>query len=177
MSDASGPRWHDVPLAASLTAGTDYDIAVSAPITSAPAWLDAPGLPFDVAGVIRIRDAEKDGVASNDKLVYMRLSACNDTATPVADVPVRTPMYLAPPVPNPASGRVRLGYAVERPGRAEITVYDVTGRAVARVLAVENAGPGVSEASLDASKLASGVYFVRLTTPAGMVARKLVVAH
>jgi hypothetical protein len=178
LSDASGPRWHDVPLSASLAANKDYDFAVSATtVTGVPAWLDTSGLPYVVSGVLRVRDGEKDGLASNDKLVYARMNACNATATPVVGRPTRTPVLLNPPSPNPGSHIVRFGYALESEGPVEISIYDVTGHRVAEVFSADRVHAGAAETNYDVSRLASGVYFVRLTVPGKTLARKLVVTH
>ena len=177
-SYASGAHWHDVPLSASLTAGTDYLFDIFAfTATGAPSWLDTSGLPYDVYGTMRVRDADSDGNPAFDKLVQMRMCACNATATPVVDGPGRVPMFLDPPVPNPASGLVRFGYSLDETGPVDITVYDVSGHRVERLLAASSASTGPAEISFDASRLASGIYFVKLKTRTKDVARKFVVAH
>jgi Secretion system C-terminal sorting domain len=177
MSDGGGLRWHDVPVSVSLGAGGEYDFAISIPTGSTRAWLDTSGLPFNASGIIQIRNGESGGNAGNDKLIYLRMNACDDLATPVVDHPVRVPMFLAPPMPNPSSGLVTFGYAVDEEGPAEITIYDVAGRRVVEVFATEHARNGASESTFDASKLPSGVYFVQLKTRTKNVARKFVVTH
>jgi hypothetical protein len=177
-SEAAGLRWHDIPLTVSLLASKDYDFAVAATsVTNAPGWLDTSGLPFGVAGVLTVRNGEKDGLSSNDKLAYMRMSACSATLTPVLSDPGRTPMFLRQPAPNPASGLVRFGYALESDGPVDIALFDVAGRRVADVFSSNQARKGEAHANFDVSKLASGVYFVRLTAPGKTTARKLVVTH
>jgi DNA-binding beta-propeller fold protein YncE len=44
----------------------------------------------------------------------------------------RPRLHLAPPVPNPWSGRTALGFTLARAGRASIAVYDVHGRLMKR---------------------------------------------
>jgi N-acetylneuraminic acid mutarotase len=71
--------------------------------------------------------------------------------------------------PNPTSGFITIR------GGAESVLYV----SVANVLGIEVAGsgdrePGSGEISLDLSKLPPGTYFVRITTPEGMVMRKVV---
>jgi hypothetical protein len=142
MSNASGAAGTTAgPV--SLAAGGQYDFAVSVSTGSCKAWLDTSGLPFNVSGVIQTRDGESNGNASNDKLVYLRMNACNDVATAVLSGPVRTPMLLDAPAPNPASGPVRFGYSpltrrvrLKSPymSRSRATVYSTysarAGRAV-----------------------------------------------
>jgi hypothetical protein len=59
----------------------------------------------------------------------------------------------------------------------EIAVFDVSGRRVAGVLESRNRSPGTGTARVDTRALPSGVYFIRLNTTAGAIARKLVVLH
>jgi hypothetical protein len=37
--------------------------------------------------VLTVRNGEKDGLSSNDKLAYMRMNACSATLTPVLSGP------------------------------------------------------------------------------------------
>jgi len=71
--------------------------------------------------------------------------------------------------PNPSAGILRLDFAAPAPGPATMTVYDLSGRAVARESwTIEEAGEGTVEwAAVDASggPLASGAYLVRFTAP------------
>jgi hypothetical protein len=66
-----------------------------------------------------------------------------------------------------------------RDGEAEpvsIVVYDVAGRRVATLL--EGTRPkGWSTIHLDSSKMASGVYFLKMKTSMKAVSRKFVVTH
>jgi glucose/arabinose dehydrogenase len=74
-------------------------------------------------------------------------------------------IWFSPPVPSPSRGRVRFSFTLERPGRADLAVYDVTGRRVSRVLESVDLAAGSHGASWDARgavAAASGVYFARL---------------
>ncbi|MGB9742733.1 MAG: C25 family cysteine peptidase [candidate division WOR-3 bacterium] len=77
-------------------------------------------------------------------------------------------------IPNPISSAVLMSYNLNQSGRVKIELFDITGRQVAslldRVLA-----PGRLEVRWDASRLASGVYLVKLSSPAGIETQKLVV--
>jgi hypothetical protein len=79
--------------------------------------------------------------------------------------------------PNPGRGDVRIEYALPEPADARLRVFDVHGRVV-RVL-LEGTLPAGGGAALwdgrDASSrpLPAGVYWARLETPAGDVARKV----
>jgi hypothetical protein len=91
------------------------------------------------------------------------------SGTPVPDlaVTVRT-AYLLPNVPNPFNPTTELRFVLERPGRAELTLYDVRGRLVRRFPA--RSYPAGEHAVIwdgkagDGRTAASGVYRVRLTT-------------
>jgi DNA-binding beta-propeller fold protein YncE len=87
-------------------------------------------------------------------------------------------LMLERPVPNPTSHGISVRFAVPHQGRADLSVFDVAGRLVARILddAVQ---PGWRYARWDGRDqaghtVASGTYFLRLT--AGQtVTRRLVV--
>jgi len=68
--------------------------------------------------------------------------------------------------PNPFNPTTRIEYGMPRAGHVTLDVYDVTGRKVATLVdASQSAGWHVI--TLDASSLASGLYFYRLTSDAG----------
>ncbi|HYE95514.1 MAG TPA: T9SS type A sorting domain-containing protein, partial [Rubricoccaceae bacterium] len=69
---------------------------------------------------------------------------------------------LGAPYPNPASGAVTVPYDVAEAGAVRLSVYDLLGREVARLVDGE-ADAGRYEAVLEAGGLASGVYVVHLT--------------
>ncbi|MBD3349168.1 MAG: T9SS type A sorting domain-containing protein [Candidatus Eisenbacteria bacterium] len=75
-------------------------------------------------------------------------------------------------VPNPFNPVTVIGYAVAQPTRVTITVYDVSGREVTR-LVDKDVEPGRYEATFDARGLASGVYFTRMTAGDFTETRKL----
>jgi len=179
-STGDGMRWHDVPLEISLTAGQDYDFTFIWGTVNEWRWWDdrvAP-MPYDAYGVMRVRDSEAAGGASTYALIHMRYNGCDATLTPVADdSPQRVPMFLATPAPNPVSGTANIAFALEEAGPVTIHIYDVAGRKVATVL--ENAGraAGWNQATLDSSRLPSGVYFLKMSTPVQSMSRKFVVTH
>jgi hypothetical protein len=74
------------------------------------------------------------------------------------------------------SSTSRLDFALEEDGPVSIVVYDVAGRRVKTL--VEGQRPrGWSSIDIDASKLASGVYFLKMQTPTQALSRKFVVTH
>ncbi|HKW13741.1 MAG TPA: T9SS type A sorting domain-containing protein, partial [Candidatus Krumholzibacteria bacterium] len=176
-SAAAGMRWHDIPLAATLQSGADYDIAIEYQLVNQVRyWGDLMGLPYTSYGVVQVRDAESIGNAAGSALIDLRLHMCNETLTPVTERPARTPMFMAAPAPNPVSDVSRVDFSLDDAGPVSIRVYDVTGRLVNTVL--ESSRPqGWSHTDLAATNLPSGVYFLKMETRAGSLTRKFVVTH
>jgi len=100
---------------------------------------------------------------------------CPAVGTGAGPLPIRTDIVSV--YPNPASGEFSVQYNVAEEGRVELGVYDVAGRRVlAKTLSRATAGPGA--VFFNASKLPTGVYFVRMHTHQGeTVTRKLVVVR
>jgi hypothetical protein len=97
------------------------------------------------------------------------LGIANDESTP------RTREFAGIRVlPNPFSSQVVISYHLTQAGRVKVDVFDITGRQVAGLLDRE-LEPGRVDLHWDASKLASGVYLLRLNTPAGTQTQKLVI--
>jgi hypothetical protein len=73
--------------------------------------------------------------------------------------------------PNPFNPKTRIDFVLPESGEAELAVFDVSGRQVARLEhGTMEAGEHSAEwngSSDDGSPLASGVYFVRLITASG----------
>ena len=77
--------------------------------------------------------------------------------------------------PNPFNPVTRIRFGITKFGHVILTVHDVTGRVVERL--VDGRMPaGVHEVTWGAGDVPSGVYFARLVTPGGTYTRKLVVA-
>jgi tetratricopeptide (TPR) repeat protein len=66
--------------------------------------------------------------------------------------------------PNPFNPTTVIGYQLSVSGHVTLKVYDILGREVT-TLVNESQNPGIHSATFDASRLASGVYFYRLTAP------------
>ena len=78
-------------------------------------------------------------------------------AAPTADA-----LRLDPPRPNPLRGPGRISFTLAEAGPATVDVFDVQGRAVARLAdGPRAAGPHV--VGFDASALPAGTYLVRLS--------------
>ena len=69
---------------------------------------------------------------------------------------------LSPIYPNPFNATATIPFTLERAGRVELTIFDITGRSVG-VQYIEPLQAGMHEIEWDAGGCASGVYLVRLT--------------
>jgi hypothetical protein len=69
---------------------------------------------------------------------------------------------LAVPMPNPAIDETTIGYTLDRSGLATLSIYDVTGKLVARPIS-EFKPAGTYATRVTVGNLPSGVYFYRLT--------------
>ena len=78
--------------------------------------------------------------------------------------------------PNPMSGEIAIEYALPRPAAIEITILDLMGRQMDRLVAgVQSPGMHVATWNGEArgKRVGPGVYFVRLTWPEGRQARRI----
>jgi hypothetical protein len=83
---------------------------------------------------------------------------------------------LEKPYPNPSSGQATLEYALPEQSEVTITVYDVLGRRVATLVdGAEQAGR--HQAGLDANRVPSGTYFVRMRVEGFQQTRRLTVVR
>jgi hypothetical protein len=74
--------------------------------------------------------------------------------------------------PNPFNPITRLRFEVPAPSHVSIRLYDVSGRVV-RIVVDELLEPGFYEGLIDASGLASGLYFCRMTAASFQASRVL----
>jgi hypothetical protein len=76
--------------------------------------------------------------------------------------------------PNPFNPLTNIRYSVPKAGRVLMKLYDVRGRAVAKLVDGEHE-PGFYSLTLNASKLGSGVYFYRMKAGDYQSVHKLVI--
>ena len=93
-----------------------------------------------------------------------------DVAEPLDLLPHR--YALGQNYPNPFNPMTRLQFEVPRASHVSIRLYDVTGREV-RVVVDDQLEPGCYESLIDASGLASGLYFCRMTSKSFQASRVL----
>ncbi|MEO0020436.1 MAG: T9SS type A sorting domain-containing protein [candidate division WOR-3 bacterium] len=74
---------------------------------------------------------------------------------------------------NPAKDQVVVHWQVPAVTRVNLALYDATGRLVRELYATDNARSG--RMPLDLKSLATGIYLVRLESPAGSATQKLVI--
>ncbi|WP_228350600.1 T9SS type A sorting domain-containing protein [Rhodocaloribacter litoris] len=84
-----------------------------------------------------------------------------DTATHAAHEDAPAAFHLEAPYPNPFGTAIRIPYVLDAPSPVRLTVYDLLGRVVARLVeGMQAAGP--HEAVLAGAGLPDGLYLVRL---------------
>jgi hypothetical protein len=177
-SNAEGYRWHTIPISTSLLAARDYDIEIDVPMLHKwRYWSDTTGLPYEPYGVVRVNDGEHGGDPGDTHLIELRLRACDALLTAVTE-PVQPPkFYLSRPYPNPTPHRSTIRFSLDEAGPVSIAVYNVRGQRVATLVNDEKRLPGPGSVSLDAGRLASGIYFVKMSTPTKSVSRKIAVVR
>lgn len=77
--------------------------------------------------------------------------------------------------PNPFNGQTTIGYRLAERSTVTITIHDVLGRSLAGLVEGEMSA-GNHEVRWDAGRYASGVYYVRMTTPRSASTGKIVIA-
>ena len=75
--------------------------------------------------------------------------------------------------PNPLVSRSTIRYQIARAARVRLSVYDVIGREIARLVDGEQ-GPGIREVLFDGAALPSGVYRCRLEVDGSVFERTMV---
>jgi hypothetical protein len=135
-------------------------------LTVNPDWYGADVLGIDQGPITIMIENYRTGRVWNrfmqnaDVLNGLQLAGFNAVIGVEPAAPVRVALTLSVE-PNPFVTRAVLRYRLPEAGPVRLTVYDVSGRQVARVVdAVRDAGPG--EAVLDGAALRSGVYRCRL---------------
>ena len=74
--------------------------------------------------------------------------------------------------PNPFNSGTVIEYNVPEEAHVRITVHDILGREVTELLN-ETRAPGLHEVRFDGGNLASGMYFYKLVSPAGIQTKKM----
>jgi hypothetical protein len=93
-----------------------------------------------------------------------------NTANETAKLP--TAVALSQNFPNPFNPTTQIAFALPSASHVKLTVFDLTGRAVS-VLFDGNKPAGFHQLPWDASRQASGVYFLRMETAGKVLTRKM----
>lgn len=94
----------------------------------------------------------------------------------VAAAPLPGEFKLGKASPNPLRSQANVQYALPKTAEVTISVYDVLGRRIARLVDGERQ-TGVHQAQVDASRLSSGKYFVRMQAESFQETRQLTVVQ
>ncbi|HEX9952526.1 MAG TPA: PQQ-binding-like beta-propeller repeat protein [Rubricoccaceae bacterium] len=145
----------------------------SLPVTGPSAGAGAPAA-FSPDGQVAYVPVNTVSFDEPDQLWAIQVRDARPSATePAADAPG---LVLATPSPNPARGVVRIGLTLGAAAHVRAVVVDALGREVAAL----HDGPlaaGAHAFTLDASRLAAGVYTVRTVAGTAAATRRLVVAR
>jgi hypothetical protein len=122
----------------------------------------------------RVRASTGQGAAGEWSAVQLFTVTSTGTEN-VADLPQE--VTLRPNYPNPVRQATTLRYGLPQAGTVRLAVYDVLGRRVAMLAEGRKQAAGWHRLRWNAERLASGVYFVRLTTDGEQRTRKVVVVR
>jgi hypothetical protein len=98
------------------------------------------------------------------------------TGAPWQVIPTPATFALEQNYPNPFNAATVIRYVVPSVGDVLLTVHDVLGRTVA-MLVNERKSPGINEVKFDGCRLASGVYFCRLSAGRFSKVRKMLLVR
>jgi Tol biopolymer transport system component len=95
---------------------------------------------------------------------------------------ISAPVAFSSPWPSPSRGSVNFAFALANPGRAELTIYDVTGRVSRRLMRESEQGSGrhtlIWDGRTESGDLVSpGVYLARLVVNGAAFTRRVVMTH
>lgn len=86
-------------------------------------------------------------------------------------------LHLNAPVPNPSRGTMQFDYALDLPGEASATLYDVRGTAVREVFPRRRHAQGHYRMALDVADLPGGYYMLLLCGDGGCVRRPVIIGR
>jgi hypothetical protein len=114
------------------------------------------------------------GTSWNDPTAYGTLILSANIAGVHEDARVSVPAARFTVGPNPAAGAALIHYSVGRAGRVSLKLYDVTGKLVS-TLVNGDVNAGSYQTTVDASRLARGIYLIKLSTSDATANTKLIV--
>jgi len=122
----------------------------------------------------------EDGVAEQVVFYRIRVKGAEGDGRPAGTIKIglggdkwHAPVRLLGNFPNPFSETTTVAFEVDERTPVTLTVFNVQGLEI-RKLVNETKSPGYHEVRFDAADLPSGIYFVRLQTPAGKQSDRMV---
>ncbi len=122
---------------------------------------------YDVAGGVLEENDLKAGesfLIEGTGIETMEVILISSTSTATESDELPSVFTLTQNYPNPFNPRTTIRFALPQADQVTITVLDLTGRVVATLARGTAYGAGWHEVALDASEMASGVYFYRVAT-------------
>lgn len=110
-----------------------------------------------------------DNILSFQKRIPERPSATDPEIEPA--LPVK--LDLQQNYPNPFNAQTQISFSLPRIMRARLEIFDMLGRSVTE-LVDDDLAAGSHTFFWNAAEAGSGLYFYRLTTPEGVLARKMI---
>lgn len=105
---------------------------------------------------------------------YGRILSRTDQPATGTETPKTLPFVLNQNYPNPFNPSTTIEFAIASDSHVGLNIYDVTGKLVATVMN-KDLKAGKYTVGFKADKLATGVYFYKLTTSKGEETRKMVI--
>jgi hypothetical protein len=123
-----------------------------------------------VAGVIHSVIGRMPGSSAGS--VYNRMILLR-TVNGIADIPAAEAVVIGAPYPNPVTTTAVVPFVLTEPGHVTITVHDLLGREVARIIDGHREA-GRQQAMLDARTIRPGAWLLRLRTGSTVMTRMFV---
>jgi endonuclease I len=169
----------DDTLDVSSIASTDPDFGVDKVVmTLAPEAYDYIRVTY-VSGSVEVVDSTDIVILSNDSdespitvpvaVEVADVSGIDETETRPAGI------YLRQNRPNPFSRRTTVAFALDRAADVDLSVYDIEGRLVTRLVDGERLASGDHRRVFVTGNLPSGVYYYRLTAGGRVLARPMLI--
>ncbi len=105
---------------------------------------------------------------------YIAISI-QSTVVSAENIPLPQELSLSQNYPNPAHELTSVSFSLPQAGAVSLTLYNVLGEQVQRIIEGDHLPPGTHGATLDVSGLPAGVYVLRLHVAGRIVSRMVLV--